>query len=123
MKKYIKNFFLCLKYPFLKVRNVWTGKFCGYNGTYLDWIPHGWKKAFGKQLCKDLRKALIKDKNLYKFRFSDIKEKYGVPPKQYQKQTFHDRFQENPSYAWSSLCHDRSDFLLVNEYPSVLPSA
>ena len=78
MKKRIKNFFLCLKYPFLKIRSIWTGKFYGYSYTYLDWIPHGWKKAFGKQLCKDLRKALIKDKNLYKFRFSDIKEKYGT---------------------------------------------
>ena len=73
----IKNFLLCLKYPFLKVRNVWTGKFAGYSGTYLDWFPDGWRKAFGEQFCKDLKKALIKDNQLYKFRFCDIKEKYG----------------------------------------------
>ena len=45
--------------------------------TWYDSIDSGWKKAFGKQLSRDLKKALIKDKDLYTFRFCDIKEKYG----------------------------------------------
>jgi len=65
-----------IKYPFLQPRNVWTGK------RYWDWnefyhIPRGWKKAFGKQLRNDLRKALIKDGILKTFYFTQIKEKYG----------------------------------------------
>lgn len=78
MLKRIKNFFLCLKYPFLRMRNVWTGKFAGYRSTWLDALPDGWRKAFGKQFCRDLRKALIEDKQLHEFRFSDVKEKYGT---------------------------------------------
>ena len=54
LKNYIKNFFFCLRYPFWKSRNVWTGKFCGYSSTSYDWIPEGWRKAFGKELSKDI---------------------------------------------------------------------
>lgn len=74
---WIKNYFLCLKYPFLKSRNVWTDKFLGYGDTLYEWIPDGWRKAFGKQLIKDLRKALKQDGILKDFRFHQIKEKYG----------------------------------------------
>lgn len=73
----IHNYFFCLRYPFYKARNVWTDKFCGYGFTWYDEIPEGWKKAFGKQLSKDLRKALVKSKQLKTFRFTQIKEKYG----------------------------------------------
>lgn len=74
----IRNFFFCLKYPFYKIYNVWTGKFCGYASTWFDFIPTGWRKAFGKQLSIDLREQLKKDEQLKKFRFTDIKEKYGT---------------------------------------------
>ena len=60
--KAMKNYFLCQKYKFLKMYNVYTGKFCGYRSTWYDFIPSGWKKAFGKDLCKELKKALKKDK-------------------------------------------------------------
>ena len=73
----IKNYFFCLRYPFWKSRNVFTDKFLGYDFTLYDIIPKGWRIAFGKQLCRDLKKALKKDKQLKEFRFSDIKEKYG----------------------------------------------
>lgn len=73
----IKNFFLCLKYPFLKIYRVFNGKFSGYSYTWLEHIEPGWKKAFGKQLCKDLKIALKKDNLLKKFRFLQIKEKWG----------------------------------------------
>ena len=76
--KVIKNYFLCQKYKFLKMYNVYTGKFCGYHSTWYDFIPSGWKKAFGKDLCKELKKALKKDKFYKKFRIIEVKEKYGT---------------------------------------------
>lgn len=42
-----------------------------------DAIPYGWKKAFGKQLLKDLRKAWLESGKI-SFYFNDIKEKYGT---------------------------------------------
>ena len=77
MFKRLKNFFFCLKYPFWKARNVWTGKSCGYSFTEYDAIPEGWRKAFGKQLSKELKKVLKETHYLKKFRFSEIKEKWG----------------------------------------------
>jgi len=87
----IYNFFFCLKYPFWKAYNVWTGKFCGYSFTEYDAIPEGWRKAFGKELSDELKKVgkeelkkLNKEyKNKkYKWRdilqFEQIKEKYGT---------------------------------------------
>ena len=37
----------------------------------------GWWKAFGLLLCEELREDLIKCNYLYKFRFVQIKEKFG----------------------------------------------
>lgn len=73
----IKNYFLCLKYPFLKVRNQFSDRPLGYSFTWYDSIPDGWQIAFGKKLCKDLKEALIKDHCLKTFRFRQIKEKWG----------------------------------------------
>ena len=75
--RWIRNYFFCLKYPFWRSRNVWTDKPSGYSYTRYEEIPDGWRKAFGKQLSKDLKKALIKDGYLKEFRFSQIKEKWG----------------------------------------------
>lgn len=71
------NIFYFIRYPFLQPRNLWTGKKT-YSFTWYSFIPTGWKKAFGKQFTKDLRKALIKDGILKTFYFTDIKEKYGT---------------------------------------------
>lgn len=80
-----KNFFLCLKYPFWKATNVWDKSFLGYSFTWYEAIPKGWRKAFGKELSKDIklagkatRKRLhkhIKWKDL--INWEQIKEKYG----------------------------------------------
>lgn len=46
--------------------------------TELDCMDIGWRKAFGMDFCKDLRKALIRVggyKLLYNFRILQIKEK------------------------------------------------
>lgn len=74
---HLKNFILCLRYPFYKSRNRWSDRFSGYSYTEYDSIPVGWRTAFGKQLSKDLKQALKKDKCLRKFRFEQIKEKFG----------------------------------------------
>lgn len=48
--------------------------------TELDAMPKGWRRAFGIQMCKEIKHALIKvggRKALYKYRITQIKEKYG----------------------------------------------
>lgn len=47
--------------------------------TYNEWnaMEKGWDKAFGKQYLQELKQQLIKDKMLYSFRITDIKEKWG----------------------------------------------
>ena len=40
-------------------------------------MPIGWRKSFGIQMCKDLRKQLWKEGNLFKYRITQIKEKWG----------------------------------------------
>ena len=79
-----KNFFLCLRYPFWKSRYVSTNKFIGYTYTWYDDIPVGWRKAFGKQLSAEIKKAgrLSRKRLGYKswkelISWQQIKEKYG----------------------------------------------
>lgn len=67
-------------YPFLLPRNRFSGKVSDdydYSYTELDAMPWGWRKAFGEQLCAELREALIRANFLYKYRIVQIKEKYG----------------------------------------------
>jgi hypothetical protein len=45
--------------------------------TELDAMDAGWKKAFGIQMCKEIKKELKKHKFLYKYRIVQIKEKWG----------------------------------------------
>lgn len=45
--------------------------------TELDAMELGWKKAFGIQMCKEIKKELKKHKFLYKYRIVQIKEKWG----------------------------------------------
>lgn len=76
------NIELVERYPFLILRNAWTGQVIDNydperDGTYLDDMPKGWKIAFGEQLCEELREALIKDNYLNDYRISQVKEKYG----------------------------------------------
>ena len=49
--------------------------------TELDALDEGWRNAFGIQICKELKRALLQDggrKLLHKYRITDIKEKYGA---------------------------------------------
>ena len=45
--------------------------------TELDAMESGWRKAFGIQMCKEIKKELKKHKFLYKYRIVQIKEKWG----------------------------------------------
>lgn len=83
--KIIKNFFFCLKYPFYKSYNRFTGKFCGYSFTEYDQIDYGWQKAFGRQMSEEIKRVGLKYKRSTSkhikwkdiIRWYDIKEKYG----------------------------------------------
>lgn len=48
--------------------------------TELDGMPDGWRKAFGIQICKEIKHELYKTggrKAVLAYRIDDIKEKYG----------------------------------------------
>lgn len=68
------------KYPWLQVRNIWTGKLIepeDYDFTWLDDLPNGWRKAFGLQMVEELDKILQKESYQNKYQIIEIKEKYG----------------------------------------------
>ena len=70
---------LCIKYPFLKYYSGRNKFFQKYN--WLDSMPKGWKKAFGLQMCKEIRAGLLGTggkKLLKDYQISDIKEKFGT---------------------------------------------
>ena len=82
----IQNRKLCRRYPFLIPHNRWTdkiawekgNKYCyPYSYTELDDMDKGWRKAFGIQMCEEIRSELIKFDFLKKYRIVQIKEKYG----------------------------------------------
>lgn len=69
------------EFPFLLPHNRWTDKVAkdyDYRYTELDAMPNGWRKAFGIDLCKELKESLIRVNYLEKYRISQIKEKYGM---------------------------------------------
>ena len=89
-----RNKQLTTRYPFLIPRNAWSGKRITdgagfwpgspdevpeYNYEYTDFdiIPDGWAKAFGLELCEELREQLIRENQLEDFWFVQIKEKFG----------------------------------------------
>lgn len=87
---------LCKWFPFLIPWNRFSGKLiteCNDGGywpgspdeapeydwsyTELDNMPTGWRKAFGMQMCVELREALIEDNDLNRWRIVQMKEKFG----------------------------------------------
>ena len=45
--------------------------------TELDAMDDGWRKAFGIQMCEEIKAQLKKERYLYKYRITQIKEKFG----------------------------------------------
>lgn len=71
---------LCEQYSFLLPRNIWTdeiSKDFDYSYTELDAMPDGWRKAFGLQMCEELKQELIRINKIDEFRIVQIKEKFG----------------------------------------------
>lgn len=52
--------------------------YCLPTYTELDAMDKGWKKAFGIQMCKEIKVALKQSKQLYSYRIDQIKEKFGA---------------------------------------------
>lgn len=48
-----------------------------YSKTWLDELPKGWNKAFGRALCEELKTILEKVNKLDQYRILEIKEKFG----------------------------------------------
>ena len=77
------------RYPFLIPRNRFTDKVCDSsdmteeeyeNWSELDYMPDGWRKAFGEQMCEEIYQALLKkggEEAVNKYRIIQIKEKWG----------------------------------------------
>lgn len=66
------------EYPFLIPRNRFTDEILDdydYTYTELDDMPDGWRKAFGEQMCAEIKEALGPD--IYDYRIEQIKEKFG----------------------------------------------
>ena len=122
-KKKIKlhNKYLCKRYPFLIPHDwddkpMWKSK---YSYTELDEMEPGWRKAFGEEMCEELREELLKYNSLSSFRIVQIKEKFGglrfyvtnVPPKSDIYDIIHKY--ENLSYEICTECgqpaHQYSD--------------
>jgi hypothetical protein len=90
---------LCEKYPFLIPRNAWSGMRIteaqdggfwpgdpeavpeyDYEYTALDDMPDGWRKAFGLDLCEELKQELLAaggEQALNDYMIVQIKEKFG----------------------------------------------
>ena len=67
-------------YPYLQPRSLWMGEIpTDYDYSYIrgEELPNGWLKLF-LLYCKNIRPVLQKTNTLETFRFSDLKEKYGI---------------------------------------------
>jgi hypothetical protein len=76
-KSRLRNKKLVKKYPWLKPRNVWTGRLVkDYDYSWINWgcLP-GWDVAYGDMYLKELGEAV---KNQKDFMILEIKEKYGM---------------------------------------------
>ncbi len=71
---------LMKEYPFLIPRKRETGEILdgdNYSYTILDPMPKGWKKAFGEDICREIKQFLIEEELLEGYWAIQIKEKFG----------------------------------------------
>lgn len=71
--KFITFIIKCLKF----VKKIIQIVHCIPTYTELDAMPIGWRNAFGIKMCKEIKKQLKKEKFLYKYRITQIKEKFS----------------------------------------------
>ena len=62
------------EYPFLKLKDNLDDML---TYTWLDYMPIGWRIAFGEQMCKEIKEELLKHNELDSYEIVDIKEKFG----------------------------------------------
>lgn len=73
----IVNTYLVWRFPFLRFK--YADKNPVFHSTCWYWqIDKGWRKAFGIQLCKELKKELRRCKFLRKYEITSVKEKFGA---------------------------------------------
>lgn len=83
LPKMFASTYLCLRFPFLKYALSYDSEGRKVNKRFFQptcwyWqIEEGWRKAFGIQLCKELKDALKRGGMLHTWNITDIKEKYG----------------------------------------------
>lgn len=65
------NIYMIARFPFLRPKICYLGKYCWYRN-----IPTGWRKAFGIQLCKEIKESLKRSQ--CNFTITDVKEKFGA---------------------------------------------
>lgn len=66
---------LVTEFPFLRVYGDETCH--GVTYTMLDDMPQGWRIAFGREMCEELKDELIKNNALDSYEVEQIKEKFG----------------------------------------------
>lgn len=76
------NHWLCLMFPWLIPHNRFTDevpKDWNYEYTELDAMPDGWLKAFGEDMCFEIRDVLDETEDEdFEYRILQIKEKWGA---------------------------------------------
>ena len=70
------------KYPFLKLRSVWTSEMLDDESesddeTWLDALEEGWKIRFGIPFIEDLNEVLTKNNCVNDYQIIQVKEKWG----------------------------------------------
>ena len=66
IKSLLKN------YPFIKFSEDED-----YSLTWMDYMPHGWRIAFGKEFLEDLKNAIKENDFEYGYKILELKEKWG----------------------------------------------
>jgi hypothetical protein len=66
------NIYMIVRFSFLRPKIGYFGKYNWYRN-----IPIGWRKAFGIQMCKEIKQSLKRNPN-NKFVITDVKEKFGA---------------------------------------------
>lgn len=82
----VASTYLVWRFPFLKFRSdkhkvfhtsCWYWNIITYNGFISEPLK-GWMKAFGIQMCKEIKDALKRHGQLHTYTISDVKEKWGA---------------------------------------------
>ncbi len=75
-----ENLALIKEFPFLKYKSLYCDAEPIEDGswTFLDDIPEGWVKAFGLEMCQEIKNALVEEDLLDEYKIFQTKEKFGT---------------------------------------------